>query len=108
MTVTSASAPASAWAALSPPKPAPTMTMCGRAMASLPGSGASVEVEGDDAIDRQRAGSPAENIGQDRGPHQVLRPVLRIDQELDGQGHREQRSRAESRADTEHQQDRRC
>src|ERR1700757_1794480 len=37
MTVTSASAPPSPWAALSPPKPAPTMTMCGRGMAGLLG-----------------------------------------------------------------------
>src|SRR5260370_39892607 len=93
MTVTSASAPARRRAALRPPKPAPTMTMCGRAMAVLL-SGAAEEIEGDEAVDRQRARPAAQHIGQDRGPHEVLRPALRIDQELDGEAHAQQPRRA--------------
>src|SRR6266567_715956 len=107
MTVTSASAPASAVAALSPPKPAPTMTMCGRAMAALLKLRAGEQAKGDETVDRQCAGAAAQYIGEDRGPHQMLRPVLGIDQELDGERHDQQRRSAEPGEDTEHQQHRR-
>src|SRR5260370_34940450 len=107
MTVTSASAPASAVAALSPPKPAPTMTMCGRTMAGLLKLRAGEQSKGDETVDRQCAGPAAQYIGEDRGPHQMLRPVLGIDQELNGERHEQERRSTQASEEAEHQQHRR-
>src|SRR5260370_12708618 len=87
MTVTSASAPASAVAALSPPKPAPTMTMCGRTMAGLLKLRPGEQADGDQTVDRQCAGPSAQYLGEGRGRPQGLRPHLGIDRERDGQRH---------------------
>src|SRR5260370_8331158 len=60
----------------------------------------------DEAIERERSGTARQDEQEDRRPHQMLDPLLGIDEDLDDEGHAQHRQSSKPGRETENQEHR--